>query len=92
MIFTLECIFYRLVLFSCLIEGWIDKLVCQEFLDIALPIKGRDRCRLLILKMLFYIAAVFLDERTGHTWSNSITQGCFSRSLANLPTPAELWL
>lgn len=47
-------IFYRLVLFSCHTEGLIDKLVCQEILDIALPIKGRDKCRLLILRMVCF--------------------------------------
>lgn len=45
---------YFIVLFCCHTEGLIDKLVCQEILDIALPIKGRDRCRLLILRMVCF--------------------------------------
>lgn len=78
--------FCHLVAFSCS----TDKFVCQE-VPVTVLIKGMDRCRLLIL-IMFDIAADFSDECTGHTWSNSIAQGCFSRSLANLPAPAELWL
>lgn len=42
--------------------------------------------------VLFYVAAAFSDECTGHTWSNSVAQGCVSRALANLPAVAELRL
>lgn len=79
-----------LVLFSCNVAGLITKFVCGKILVTAL-IKGRDRCRLLIITV-FYIAADFSDECTGHTWSNSVAQGCVSRSLANLPPLAELRL
>lgn len=79
-----------LVLFSCNVAGLIIKSVCGKILVTAL-IKGRDRCRLLIITA-FYIAADFSDECTGHTWSNSVAQGGVSRSLANLPALAELWL
>lgn len=42
--------------------------------------------------VLFYIVAAFSDECTGHTWSDSVAQGCVSRALANLPVVAELRL
>lgn len=42
--------------------------------------------------VLFYVAAAFSDECTGHTWSNSVAQGCISRALANLPAVVELRL